>query len=146
MAEDRIKVVTGKLIPDDHRIGIVWVTQVLRDAGMEVVYLGVNQTIEQITAAVEQEDADVVGLSFSCGGHLAAMRKLMARMRERGMSHVLVVVGGVIPVADITQLKQMGVAQVFLSETKAQDIVDYITSHVAKNGATEGPVSRDGCA
>ena len=139
MSENRIKVVTGKLIPDDHRIGIVWVTQVLRDAGREGVYLGVNRTIDQVMSAVEQEDADVVGLSFSCGGHLAAMRKFMDRMRERDLGRVLVLVGGVIPAADIPKLKEIGVAQVFPSETRAQDIVDYVTGCVGRIAAPEGP-------
>ncbi len=125
MAE-KIKVITGKIGLDDHFRGIEVVTKALRDAGMEVVYLGIAQRIERMVAAAVQEDADVIGLSFLCGGHVQVMQKLMNQLQEQGMGHVLVVVGGVIPDEDIPTLKELGVGEVFLPGAKTDDIKNYI--------------------
>ena len=125
MAE-KIKVITGKIGLDDHFRGIEVVTKALRDAGMEVVYLGIAQRIERMVGAAVQEDADVIGLSFLCGGHVQVMQKLMNQLQEQGMGHVLVVVGGVIPDEDIPTLKELGVGEVFLPGAKTDDIKNYI--------------------
>lgn len=131
--DDKIKVVMGKIGLDDHYRGIVCVTQALREAGMEVVFLGTGQTVDGMVNAVVQEDADVVGLSFLCGGHVQVMRRLLARMRDKGVERPLLVVGGVIPDEDVEKLKALGVDEVFMPGTPMASIVSYVENHVNKN-------------
>ena len=122
----KIKVITGKIGLDDHYRGILSVNKALTDAGMEVVYLGTGQRIDSMVEAALQEDADVVGLSFLCGGHLQIMQRFVNRMTERGLHSVLVVIGGVIPDQDIPKLRDIGVSEVFLPGTPLGDIVNFI--------------------
>ena len=110
----KVKVVTGKIGLDDHYRGILSVNKALTDAGMEVVYLGTGQRVDNMVEAVLQEDADVVGLSFLCGGHLQIMQRFINRMRGRGLDSVMIVIGGVIPDQDLPKLKEIGVSEVFL--------------------------------
>lgn len=126
----KIKVVTGKIGVDDHYRGILSVNRALTDAGMEVVYLGAGQRVDTFVEAALQEDADVVGLSFLCGGHLQIMQRFMNKMKERGLDSVLVVVGGVIPSRDMIKLKDIGVSKVFLPGTPLRDMVEFITTRV----------------
>ncbi|MDY6854001.1 MAG: cobalamin-dependent protein [Thermodesulfobacteriota bacterium] len=130
MSEKKIKVITGKIGLDDHYRGIISVTETLRNAGMEVVYMGAGQRFDSMVKAIMQEDADVVGLSFLCGGHVEIMRRLMSMLKENKLDHVLVIVGGVIPDQDIPKLKDLGVAEVFLPGSPLKDIADYISSNV----------------
>ena len=127
MAKAKIKVITGKIGLDDHYRGIISVTETLRNAGMEVVYLGAGQRIETVIRAIIQEDADVLGLSFLCGGHVEIMRRFMGQIQEHDLNHVLIVLGGVIPDHDIPKLKELGVAEVFLPGTPLNDIAHYIS-------------------
>ena len=126
----KLKVVTGKIGLDDHYRGILSINKALTDAGMEVVYLGTGQRVENMVEAALQEDADVIGLSFLCGGHIQIMQRFMNRMRERGLDSVLVVVGGVIPDQDIPKLiNDIGVSHVFLPGTPLKNIVDFLRTH-----------------
>lgn len=128
MDQRRLKVVTAKIGLDDHYRGIVSVSEALRDAGMEVVYLGTGQRVDGVVASVVQEDADAVGLSFLCGGHLQVTRRLLDQMRARGLGDVALVVGGVIPDEDVAALKDMGVREVFLPGTPLETIVQHFSS------------------
>ncbi|MEW6616539.1 MAG: cobalamin-dependent protein [Thermodesulfobacteriota bacterium] len=129
----KLKVVTGKIGLDDHYRGILSVNKALTDAGMEVVYLGTGQRVDSMVEAALQEDADAVGLSFLCGGHLQIMQKFMNRMRERGLDSVLVLIGGVIPDQDIPKLiNDIGVSRVFLPGTPLKDIVDFVKEKTEK--------------
>ena len=119
----RIKVVIAKPGLDGHDRGAKVIARALRDAGMEVVYTGLRQSPEQIVAAAAQEDADLVGLSILSGAHLPICRRVVELLRERGMESVRVFVGGIIPGQDIPELKQLGVAEVFLPGTSTQDVV-----------------------
>lgn len=130
MSEKKIKVITGKIGLDDHYRGIISVTETLRNAGMEVVYMGAGQRFDSMVKAIMQEDADVVGLSFLCGGHVEIMRRFMSMLKENNLDHVLVIVGGVIPDQDIPKLKDLGVAEVFLPGSPLKDIADYVSSNV----------------
>jgi len=103
----------------------------LRDAGMEVIYTGLRQTPEMIASAAVQEDVDVIGLSILSGAHNTLCPQLMKMLHERGMDDVTVLVGGIIPEADIPGLKQAGIAEIFLPGTSTQDIVDFIQKRVA---------------
>ena len=142
MVNKKIKVVTAKIRLDDHYRGIIAVTEALRDAGMEVVYLGTGQRIEGVIKAIIQEDADVLGLSFLCGGHLEAMRRVMNRLTEENLDHVVVVIGGIIPPGDISKLKEMGVAGVFLPGIPLKDIVNDILHEVEKRAKQAGDKTR----
>jgi methylmalonyl-CoA mutase, C-terminal domain len=102
---------------DGHDRGAHLVARLLRDAGMEVIYLGLRQAPEAIAASAVAEDVDVVGLSILTGGHLGLVRKVIARLGDAGGDDIHVVVGGVIPDDDIPVLTDMGVSAVFPSST-----------------------------
>ena len=99
--EKRIRILVAKPGLDGHDRGAKVVAQALRDAGMEVIYTGLHQTIDQIINTALQEDVDVIGLSIMSGAHLPICEKLMKKMKEKKMEETLVVVGGVIPKRDL---------------------------------------------
>ena len=125
-----IRVVVAKPGLDGHDRGAKVVAAALRDAGMEVIYTGLHQTPEMIAAAAVQEDADVIGLSILSGAHMHICPRLMELLREKGLHHVTVLVGGIIPDVDVPKLKEMGVAGVFLPGSPMQDIIDFINDRV----------------
>src|SRR5688572_22695272 len=125
-----IRVVIAKPGLDGHDRGAKVIARALRDAGMEVIYTGLRQTAEQIVGAALQEDADVIGLSILSGAHMHICPRVMELLKEKGLSDVLVVIGGIIPDVDVPKLQAMGVRGIFLPGTPMQDIVDYITKNV----------------
>ena len=125
----RLRVLIAKPGLDGHDRGAKVIARALRDAGMEVIYTGLRQTPEQIAAAALQEDADVIGLSILSGAHNSICARLMALLRAQGLDDVLVVLGGIIPDADLPGLKEMGVSAVFRPGTAMQDIIDFVHSH-----------------
>ncbi len=138
----KIRVVIAKPGLDGHDRGAKVIARALRDAGMEVIYTGLRQTPEQIVAAALQEDADVIGLSILSGAHNSICPRLMELLREKGLTDVIVVLGGIIPDADLPALKEMGIAAVFRPGTSMQEIIDFITvrrsSAEAKAAAATG--------
>jgi methylmalonyl-CoA mutase C-terminal domain/subunit len=126
MAEKRIKILIGKPGLDGHDRGAKVIALALRDAGMEVIYTGLHQTIEQIVKAAVQEAVDVIGLSIMSGAHLPISRKILQIMKNEGIQEMPVVIGGVIPKQDIPKLKQLGIAAVFPGGTPFDDIVSGI--------------------
>lgn len=130
MAEKRIRVLVAKPGLDGHDRGAKVVARALRDAGFEVIYTGLRQTPEQIVAAAEQEDINVVALSLLSGAHNTLFPKIVEMLKEKGMGDVLVVGGGVIPDADIPGLKDAGVAAVFTPGTPTGDVIEFIKAHV----------------
>jgi methylmalonyl-CoA mutase C-terminal domain/subunit len=106
-------VVVAKPGLDGHDRGAKVIARALRDAGFEVIYTGLHQTPEQVVQAVIQEDADAVGLSLLSGAHLTLVPRVIDQLRQQGRDDVLVIVGGIIPEADIPILKEQGVAEVF---------------------------------
>jgi len=134
MAGEKIKVVTAKIGLDDHYRGIIAVTEALRDAGMEVIYLGTGQRIDGVIKTAIQEDADIIGLSFLCGGHVEIMQRFMSRLHEHHLDHILILAGGVIPDEDIPKLKEMGVAEVFLPGSRLDDMARYVSENARKRG------------
>jgi methylmalonyl-CoA mutase, C-terminal domain len=107
------RVVVAKPGLDGHDRGAKVIARALRDDGFEVVYTGLHQTPEQVVSAVVQEDADAVGLSLLSGAHLTLVPKVIDELKAQGRDDVVVVVGGIIPEADIPTLKAAGVAEVF---------------------------------
>jgi methylmalonyl-CoA mutase C-terminal domain/subunit len=126
----KIRVVIAKPGLDGHDRGAKVIARALRDAGMEVIYMGLRQTPEQIVAAALQEDADVVGLSILSGAHMHICPRVMELLKERGLSDVLVVVGGIIPDVDLPRLREMGITGIFLPGTPMQDIITFVNDHV----------------
>jgi len=124
-----IRVVIAKPGLDGHDRGAKVIARALRDAGMEVIYTGLRQTPEQIVSAALQEDADVVGLSILSGAHMHICPRVVTLLGEQGLSDVLVVVGGIIPDADIPRLNDVGIRGIFQPGTPMQDVVDFIRRH-----------------
>jgi methylmalonyl-CoA mutase C-terminal domain/subunit len=134
-----VRVVIAKPGLDGHDRGAKVIARALRDAGMEVIYTGLRQTPEQIVAAALQEDADVIGLSILSGAHMHICPRIVELLRERSMTDVLVVVGGIIPDVDIPKLNALGITGIFLPGTPMQTIVEFITQHArTRAGLTEG--------
>ncbi len=132
MSEEKIRVLIAKPGLDGHDRGAKVVARALRDAGMEVIYTGLRQTPEMIAEAALQEDVDVVGLSILSGAHMALLPKTVQLLREKGLDHVLVIAGGIIPDEDIPKLKEAGIAEIFGPGTSTQTIVEYIRNKVAE--------------
>lgn len=124
-----IKVLLAKLGLDIHWRGVVSISRLLRDAGMEVIYLG-NQFPEAIAAAALQEAPDVVGLSTLSGNHLSLGPKVVRLLREKGMEDVPVIMGGVIPPHDMEELKKQGIREVFGPNTPVSRIISFIEAEV----------------
>lgn len=131
MNDRRIKVLLGKLGLDGHDRGIKVIARGLRDHGMEVIYLGMRLTPEQLAAAALQEDVDVVGVSILSGAHLRLLPKLVTALRARGMDDVLVLAGGTIPEADEAPLKEVGVHAVFRQSASVDTIATFIRNNLA---------------
>jgi len=118
----KIRVLIAKPGLDGHDKGAKIVALALRDAGMEVIYSGLHQTLDQIIQTAIQEAVDIIGLSIMSGAHLPICEKLMAMMKEKGLKDICLTVGGVIPHQDIPKLKQMGVSAVFPGGTSFESI------------------------
>ncbi|MBI5966574.1 MAG: cobalamin B12-binding domain-containing protein [Deltaproteobacteria bacterium] len=119
---------------DGHDMGAKVVVRALRDAGMEAIYTGLRQTVDQIIRTAIQEDVDIIGLSILSGAHLGLVAKLMKERKEEGIEDKLVIVGGVIPREDIPRLKEMGVAEVFPVGTPFSEIVEFLERTIKKCG------------
>jgi methylmalonyl-CoA mutase cobalamin-binding domain/chain len=121
-----IRIVLAKVGLDGHDRGIQVVARALRDAGMEVIYAGLWQTPEAVVRAVGDEDADWLGLSLLSGAHMTLVPRVLQLLREAGLGHVGVIVGGIIPEGDVPRLLAMGVAHVFGPGTPLPDIVAFL--------------------
>jgi methylmalonyl-CoA mutase, C-terminal domain len=130
MADKKIRVLIAKPGLDGHDRGAKIIARALRDAGMEVIYTGLRQTPEMIASAAVQEDVDVIGLSILSGAHNTLCPRLMELLSEKGMTDVTVLIGGIIPEADIPALKKAGIAEIFLPGTTTQSIVDFIRGRI----------------
>ncbi len=132
MAERKIRVLVGKPGLDGHDRGAKVVALALKDAGMEVIYTGLHQTVPSIVKQAVQEAVDVIGLSIMSGAHIPITRKLMEMMKEEDQGNVVVVVGGVIPNKDIPILKELGVDGVFPGGSPFDEIIEFIRQSVQK--------------
>ncbi len=130
MKKNPIRVLIAKPGLDGHDRGAKVVALALKDAGMEVIYTGLRQSVDQITHAALQEDVKVVGLSILSGAHMPITKKLLQTMKKEGIQDVMVLVGGNIPKVDVPKLKKLGVKEVFPTGSKFEDIVSFIKSNV----------------
>lgn len=125
-----IRVIIAKPGLDGHDRGAKVLVQALRDSGMEVIYTGLHQSPQQIARIAMQEDADVVGLSILNGAHDCLCRSVVEELRSQGMDDVLLIAGGTINQKDAAALKDAGVAEVFASGSRFEDIVAFIRDRV----------------
>ena len=132
MAERKIRVLVGKPGLDGHDRGGKVVALALKDAGMEVIYTGLHQTVPSIVKQAVQEAVDVIGLSIMSGAHIPISRKLMDMMKEEDLRNVMVVVGGVIPNKDIPFLKELGIDGVFPGGSPFEEIIEFIKESIQK--------------
>ncbi|MFQ6673372.1 MAG: cobalamin B12-binding domain-containing protein [Fidelibacterota bacterium] len=129
----RIRIVMAKPGLDGHDRGIKVLARAYRDAGMEVIYLGLRQTPEMIVSAAQQEDVDVIALSILSGAHMTIFPRVLELMKENGMDDVLLTGGGIIASEDMEILRKMGVGELFGPGTPIDETIDYITGWVKKN-------------
>lgn len=130
MADKRIRVLVAKPGLDGHDRGAKVIARALRDAGMEVIYTGLRQTVEQIVEAADAEDVDVVALSLLSGAHNTLFPEVVKALEAKGMGDVLVICGGVIPAADIPGLEKAGVKAIFTPGTPTKEVIDFIQANV----------------
>ena len=123
MTDKKIKILVGKPGLDGHDRGAKVIALAMRDAGIEVIYTGLHQTIEQIVRTAVQEAVDVIGLSIMSGAHLPICQKLLEMMKSEGIEDIPIAVGGVIPKQDIAKLKALGVKGVFPGGTPFTEII-----------------------
>ena len=128
--EKKIRILVSKPGLDGHDRGAKVVAQALRDAGMEVIYTGLHQTIDQIINTAIQEDVDVIGLSIMSGAHLPICEKLTKEMKKKKIDDMMVVVGGVIPKRDIPKLQALGIKGIFPGGTPFDESIRWIKEHV----------------
>jgi methylmalonyl-CoA mutase C-terminal domain/subunit len=126
--QQKIRVLVAKPGLDGHDRGAKVIARALREAGMEVIYTGLRQSPEMIVEAALQEDVDVVGLSILSGAHMELFPLIMDGLKQKGLNHVLIVAGGIIPEEDVPVLKKMGIQAIFRPGAMTQDIVDFINA------------------
>jgi methylmalonyl-CoA mutase, C-terminal domain len=130
VGEKKIRALVAKPGLDGHDRGAKVIARALRDAGIEVIYTGLRQTPEQIVTAALQEDIDVMLLSILSGAHNHLFPAIMKGLKEKGLSNILVIGGGVIPPEDSVMLKQDGIAEIFGPGTSTETIISFIKEHV----------------
>lgn len=133
-SQKQIRVLVAKPGLDGHDRGAKVIAHALRDAGFEVIYSGLHQSVDQIISAALQESVDVIGLSIMSGAHLPISQKLMAGLKDKNMSEVAVVVGGVIPHRDIPALNELGIDGVFPGGTALDEIIAGVRQVAAERG------------
>jgi len=129
----KIRIIMAKPGLDGHDRGIKILARAFRDAGMEVIYLGLRQTPEMIVNAAVEEDADVIALSILSGAHMTIFRKVRKLMNDSGLTNVLLTGGGIIPETDMEALSQHGVGKLFGPGTPVNETIEYIEVWVSDN-------------
>ncbi len=122
------RVLLAKVGLDGHDRGVKVVARGLRDAGFHVIYSGLWQKVESVAQAAQDEDVDWLGISILNGAHITLVPQVLAALRDRGLTQVGVIVGGIMSPADQATLKQMGVAECFGSGVSIESIVEFLSS------------------
>tara|TARA_B100000212_G_scaffold83370_1_gene60332 strand:+ start:474 stop:878 length:405 start_codon:yes stop_codon:yes gene_type:complete len=133
MKNKNVRVVMAKPGLDGHDRGIKILARAFRDAGMEVIYLGLRQTPAMIVNAAIQEDADVIALSILSGAHMTIFRKVNLLLKEQNITDVLITGGGIIPQGDMDILEKEGIGKLFGPGTEIKNIVNYIDEWYTEN-------------
>lgn len=129
----KIRVLIAKAGLDGHDRGAKVIAASLRDAGMEVIYLGLRQTPQMIASAAVQEDVDAIGISILSGAHMTVFPKILEEMKKNEIDDVLLFGGGIIPDQDIDNLKNLGVGALFTPGTPTNEVVDFLKKWVKEN-------------
>ena len=137
MTDRKIRVLVGKPGLDGHDRGAKTVASALRDYGMEVIYTGLHQTPDAIAEIAAQEDVDVVGLSILSGAHMTLFPRVREELVKRGMGHVVLTGGGIIPSDDMLELEKKGYAKLFGPGTHTEEIAKWIQAEMTRRFAAE---------
>lgn len=137
MNDPQIRIVLAKLGLDGHDRGLRVVTRMLRDAGIEVIYLGLRQTTDMVVAAAIQEDADAVGLSLHNASHMTLAPRMVDALREADLD-IPVIIGGIIPDDDLQPLRDAGVAAILGPGASASEVAQAVRDAVAASRARAG--------
>ena len=129
----KIRIIMAKPGLDGHDRGIKILARAYRDAGMEVIYLGLRQTPEMIVSAAVQEGVDIIALSVLSGAHMTIFIKVIELMNNAGLDNVLLTGGGIIPEADRAELSKQGVGKLFGPGTPVNETIEYIENWVIDN-------------
>jgi methylmalonyl-CoA mutase C-terminal domain/subunit len=135
MAKRKTRILISKLGLDGHDRGAKLVAHALKQAGMEVSYLGIRHTVTQVVDAAVRDKVDYLGLSFLAGGHLTMVQKVASELKKRKADNVKLIVGGIVLKQHIPQLESMGVQHVFLPGTPLEEIANYIKKDSEKQAA-----------
>ena len=135
--ERKIRVIIAKAGLDGHDRGAKVIAAAFRDAGIEVIYLGLRQTPEMIVEAALQEDADAIGISILSGAHMTIFRKMIDQMKLKKLDNVLLFGGGIIPKEDIIKLKELGVGELFTPGTPTHETAEYVKNWVNQHRPLE---------
>lgn len=128
----KIRVLIAKPGLDSHDRGAKIIARALRDAGMEVIYTGLKQTPEQIVETALQEDVDVIGLSILSGAHKTLFPIIINLLKQKGLTDVLVIAGGIIPEEDVPEMKKLGIKEIFGPGTRTDKIVQFVFENAPK--------------
>ncbi len=129
-----IRVLIAKVGLDGHDRGVKIVARCLRDAGMDVIYIGLHRTAEEVVTAAIQEDVDLLGISLLSGAHMTIFPRVIELLKKEGADDIILVGGGVIPDEDVAALKEQGVAEILLQDTPPDTIVETVRHLVAQRG------------
>ena len=133
--EKTYRILIAKPGLDGHDRGAKVIARALRDAGMEVIYLGLRQTPEMIAEAALQEDADAIGLSILSGAHMTLLPRVVELLQQNGLDDVMVFAGGIIPDEDVPALKEIGVRGIFGPGTRTEEVIAFV--HAQLSGETQ---------
>ncbi len=125
-----LRILVSKAGLDGHDRGIKVVARALRDAGIEVIYTGLHQTPEMIVSAALQEDVNAICVSILSGAHMVLMKDIFTLLKKNKMSHVPVILGGIVPESDFPKLKKIGVKKIFTPGASLKAIVSYIKTDI----------------
>jgi methylmalonyl-CoA mutase C-terminal domain/subunit len=126
----KTRVLIAKPGLDGHEVGAKLVARALRDAGMEVIYLGMRQTPASIVSAAIEEDVDVIGISILSGAHKELCLRIINGLKEKNADDIMILVGGIIPKRDIPVLNDMGIKGVFGPGTSTRKIINFINENI----------------
>ena len=129
----KVRILMAKPGLDGHDRGIKVLASAYRDAGMEVIYLGLRQTPEMIVSSALQEDVDVIALSSLNNAHMTIFPNVLKLMKEKGLDDILLVGGGIIPKKDVEELENLGMGKLFGPGTPVNETIDYINKWVEDN-------------
>ncbi len=131
--DKKIRVLIAKAGLDGHDRGAKVIAAALRDAGMEVIYLGLRQTPEMIVSAAIQEDVDAIGISILSGAHMTIFPRILEEMKKNDVNDILLFGGGIIPKEDLTKLKDMGVGELFTPGASTIEVVSFLQNWIQEH-------------